>query len=92
MLRKIFTLKHTVLGIIFLLLDVMVYASLDLILCVYDAYYTKSKGPYWSLESMTSTQKITYIGLNFWHLVNLFALGFLVYKVIGFVRANLEES
>jgi hypothetical protein len=47
----------------------------------YDDFYDESEGEYWSLGSMTMSEKATYIGLNVWHLVNLVALGFIIYRI-----------
>jgi large-conductance mechanosensitive channel len=54
----------------------------------YDDFYDESKGPYWSLESMTNTEKITYIGLNVWHVINFVAIGIVIYRIIKLVKSR----
>ena len=44
--------------------DLFVYIVLGLLLMGYDDNYDSSKGEYWSLESMDSTEKIIYFALQ----------------------------
>jgi hypothetical protein len=48
----------------------------------YDDFYDESEGEYWSLSSMTMSEKATHIGLNVWHVVNFIALGYVIYKIV----------
>ena len=67
-------------------LDLIVYLILAMLLMQYDDFYDESKGAYWSLESMDFGQKINYIGLNLWHLINLILIGYLIYRFIRKLR------
>ena len=84
--EKIFKFKNVAFGIGFILIDLVVYVILGLLLMNYDDFYDESKGPYWSLESMTTTQKITYIGLNVWHVVNVIIIGYVIYRIVKALR------
>jgi len=79
MAKKIFTFKNIALGIGLIIIDLVVYIVLGLLLMNYDDFYDESKGVYWSLESMTASQKAIYIGLNIWHIVNILIIGYLIY-------------
>lgn len=71
--------KHIAVGTGIVIIDLSVYVILGLLLMNYDDFYTESKGEYWSLASMTMTEKITYIGLNTWHVINIIGIGYFVY-------------
>ncbi|AIM61179.1 hypothetical protein IZU89_12185 [Cellulophaga lytica] len=92
--KKIFTIKNIAIGIALVIFDLAIYIVLGLLLMNYDDFYDESKGEYWSLESMTASQKVTYIGLNIWHIVNILIIGYLIYRIIKFVRNNnvLQQS
>lgn len=62
--------------------DLGVYILFGLMLMNYDDFYDESKGEYWSFESMTAFDKGALIGLNLWHVVNLVAVGYLLYWLI----------
>lgn len=85
-MSKLLTTKNLLIGIGIILLDLVVYMILGLLLMSYDDFYDESKGEYWSLESMTFWQKVNYIGLNIWHLVNLILMAFVIFKLVLFVK------
>lgn len=63
--------KKIIFGIIIIVVDLLVYILLGLLLMNYDDFYDESKGEYWSLASMTTSQKITYICYNLWIFLNI---------------------
>ncbi|PRP67149.1 hypothetical protein BST86_08585 [Nonlabens agnitus] len=73
--------KHIMLGIGIVIIDLTVYILLGLLLMNYDDFYTESEGEYWSLASMTTTEKITYIGLNAWHVINILGIVYIIYRL-----------
>lgn len=79
-------LKHIAIGLGIIIFDLAVYITLGLLLMNYDDFYTESEGEYWSLESMTLSEKATYIGLNLWNVLNLVLLAYLVYRIIKTIR------
>ncbi len=86
MTKKIFSLKNILLGVGFIIIDLSVYVFLGLLLMNYDDFYDESKGPYWSLESMTTFQKLNYLGVYVWHIVNILIIGYVIYRVIKALR------
>ena len=74
--------KYIVLWTILILFDLGVYVVFGLFLMKYDDFYDESKGEYWSLASMTFSEKVPYIGINIWNFINLIAIGYLVYRWI----------
>ena len=84
--------KHIILGIALVLFDLMVYLTLSLLLMGYDDFYTESKGAYWSLASMTFSEKTTYIGLNLWNVINLLAVAYLVFQIIKWVVLKTDPD
>ena len=90
--KKIFTFKNIAIGIGLIVFDLAVYVVLGLMLMNYDDFYDESKGEYWSLESMTASQKATYIGLNIWHIINIIIVGYLIYRIIKIVRNNVLQQ
>ena len=89
-MKKLFSLKNISIGIGLTITDLAVYIFLGLMLMSYDDFYDESKGAYFSLESMTFWQKINYISLNLWHLINLIFIGFLVYKIVKYSIKNVK--
>jgi len=89
-MKKLFSLKNISIGIGLIITDLAVYVFLGLMLMSYDDFYDESKGAYFSLESMTFWQKINYISLNLWHLINLIFIGFLVYKIVKYSIKNVK--
>ena len=51
--------------------DLFVYIVLGLLLMGYDDNYDSSKGEYWSLASIKSTEKIIYFALQTWNIINI---------------------
>ncbi len=75
-----------------IIFDLAVYIVLSMLLMNYDDFYDESEGEYWSLGSMTMSEKATYIGLNVWHLVNLLAIGYIIYRHAKKFRKNTPGS
>ncbi|WP_298481402.1 hypothetical protein [uncultured Maribacter sp.] len=90
--KKIFTLKNIALGIGFVLVDLAIYVVLGLLLMDYDDFYDESEGAYWSLESMTTSQKTTYIGLNIWHVINVIIIGYVIYRIVRSWKNNVLQQ
>ncbi len=67
--------------LIFLLLDLIIYIFLRLIILNYEDFYDESKGEYFSLESMTTIEKIGYIGWYIWILINIFLAIYLIMRL-----------
>jgi hypothetical protein len=80
--------KHIVLGLGIVIIDLAVYILLGLLLLNYDDFYTESEGEYWSLMSMTTTQKITFIGLNAWHVINVLGFAYIIYRLARKLRKH----
>lgn len=74
--------KHIMIGIGVVIFDLAVYVLLGLLLMNYDDFQTEVNGEYWSLAKMTTTEKITYIGLNAWHVINLLGIVYTLYSLI----------
>ena len=81
-------LKVILISATFIILDLAVYVILGLLLMNYDDFYEESKGEYWSLSSMTMSEKATYIRLNVWHIVNLMAAAYIIFRIIKKYRAD----
>lgn len=81
-MKKIFSFKNILIGIVLIIFDSAVYIFLALMLMNYEDFYDESKGAYFSLESMTFWQKVNYISLNIWYLINIIFIVFLIYKIV----------
>lgn len=77
-------IKKIVLAVFVILIDIAVYIILGILLMDYTDFYDESKGAYWSLESMTLQQKITYILFNCWIVLNALIGIYLIYKIIKY--------
>lgn len=58
----------------------------------YDDFYDESKGEYWSLGSMTTPEKLTYVGLHIWNIINLIVIGYIVYRIVKRIKRHVTES
>ena len=85
-MKRLFTIKNILIAVGIILFDLIVYIFLGLMLMNYDDFYDESKGEYWSLESMDFWQKVNYIGLNVWHLINLIAIVILIYGIVKEIK------
>lgn len=85
-MKKLFTLKNILIAIGLIVFDLVVYLFLGVMLMGYDDTYEESKGEYWSLASMTFWQKVNYISLYLWYLVNIIFIIFLIYKMLNKIK------
>lgn len=85
-MKKIITLKNILIVIDIIIIDISVYVFFGLMLMNYEDFYNESKGAFWSLESMTLTEKFYYIGFEIWNVLNLIAIGYLIYRIIKRIR------
>lgn len=89
---KLFTIKNVFIGIGIILFDFAVYIFFGLLLMNYDDYYDESKGEYLSLESMSASHKLTYFGLQFWNLVNIALIIYVIYRIIKEIKKNALQQ
>ncbi len=61
--------------------DIFIFLILGLLLMGYDDNYDSSKGEYWSLASMNTTEKIIYICYNAWIILNIIVLAYIGRKI-----------
>ncbi|GJM36557.1 MAG: hypothetical protein DHS20C18_55580 [Saprospiraceae bacterium] len=80
--------KHIAIGIGVIIADLIVYIILGLLLMNYDDFYEESKGEYWSLASMTTTEKATYIGFEVWNVINCIGIGYLAYLLTRKIKST----
>lgn len=66
--------------------DIFIFFILSLLLMGYDDNYDSSKGEYWSLVSMNTTEKILYISYNLWILLNIIAIIYIGKKVYKWLK------
>ncbi len=89
-MKKIFTIKNIILGILFILIDLVVYIFLGILMMDYDDTY---KGPienYNSLETMNIFQKTVFIGMSIWNIINILVVIFIIYKVYKYFTTDKQ--
>jgi len=74
MVNSQFGIKYILIWLAIIIFDILVFIILGLLLMNYDDFYDSSKGDYWSLVSMNSTEKIIYICYNAWIVLNIIGL------------------
>lgn len=82
-------LKTISISVLILLLDISVYIFLGLLLMSYDDFYDESKGEYWSWASMNTAEQLTVVGLNFWHLINIIVVSYIIYPTFKLIKSRL---
>lgn len=80
--KTIFSIRNILIGTVIIIIDLAIYLFLGVMLMDYDDFYDESKGAYFSLESMTTAQKINYIGFNIWGIINLIVICYIIYRLI----------
>ncbi|QTD37011.1 hypothetical protein JL193_12880 [Polaribacter batillariae] len=91
-MKKIFTIKNIILGVLFIIFDIIIYLIIGLKLLIYEDFYDKISGPYWSLESMTISEKIAYIGFCAWWVLNILLVIFIGYKIFKtFQKSTIKQ-
>ena len=68
--------------------DLFIFIILGLLLMGYDDSYDSSKGEYWSLASMNTTEKIIYICSNAWIILNIIGLVYIGRKIYRKTKKN----
>lgn len=91
-MKKIFTIKNIILGILFILIDLIIFIIIGFIIMTYEDFYDENLGSYWSLGSMTTTQKIAYIGFYVWWVLNILLLIFIGYKICKFFLNSTNKQ
>lgn len=81
-MKKLFTVKNIILGILFILVDFVIYVFLGLMMLQYEDFYDESKDAYWSLQSMTTGQKFAYISYYILIILNWILVGYIIYKLL----------
>lgn len=72
---------HIVFWLVVIAADFFIYLFLGILLMGYDDNYDSSKGEYWSLASMNSTEKIIYFCYNGWIVLNIIAFAYLAWRI-----------
>jgi len=80
-MKYIIMFKYLFAFIVLVLLDIGIFILFGLALMSYDDFYDETKGAYWSLESMTLSEQLIYIGFNVWLGINVLVLFILTYKI-----------
>jgi hypothetical protein len=68
--------------------DLFIYVVLGLFFMSYEDFYDESKGPYLSLKSMTTKEKLIYFAINLWYLVNIILIVWTGYKIYKWFKKN----
>lgn len=87
-LIKQLTLKRIVFGISLILFDITIYIFFGLLLMNYDDFYEKSKGEHWCLESMSTVDRLISLGLQFWNLINIAFIIYVIFRIVTRIRKS----
>jgi hypothetical protein len=81
MIQKKNRFKSILLWLMIIAIDLFIFLIIGLLLMGYDDHYDSSKGEYWSLASMNTTEKIIYFFYNAWTFLNMVALIYIGFKI-----------
>lgn len=81
-----FKLKNIIIAFGLLIIDLAIYLFLGLMMMGYEDFYDESKGPWYSLESMTTEQKFYYISLEIWNVLNLLIIAYFLYRLFRIIK------
>jgi len=85
-------LKHIIITLLLLFVDLVVYIFLGIAMMRYDDFYDESKGPYFSWESMDMTDKIIFGSFQTWNLINLGVVVFFIFWLIKTIKTHYNKS
>ncbi|MEM1321126.1 MAG: hypothetical protein AAGG75_12805 [Bacteroidota bacterium] len=88
MRTKLFSLKNILIAVLLLILDFGIYIFLGLVILNYEDFYEESEGPYFSLKSMTLGEQAAYIGFHIWIVINIAALGYLLFRIVKYLMTR----
>jgi magnesium-transporting ATPase (P-type) len=89
-MKKIVAIKNKILGIVFILIDLVVYLFLGVAMIDYDDKCEEVRKKYNSLETMNTFQKSIFVTMNIWNIINIILLIFIIYKVYLYFRLNKQ--
>jgi len=69
-----------------ILADLLVYIFLGTLFMGYEDFYDESEGPWMSLQSMTTREKVIYFAIDIWYIVNILLILWLTYRAIKWYR------
>jgi hypothetical protein len=84
--------KIILISVLVILFDLATYVILGLMMMNYDDFYDPSKGEYGSWASMTPKDQIVIVSLNVWNIINLIAIGYLLYKLYLTIKKRRQVS
>ncbi|SHG15556.1 hypothetical protein SAMN05443663_10243 [Flavobacterium defluvii] len=67
--------------VLFIFLDLAVFIFCGIFIMGYDDFYNESQGEYFSFSSMKTEYKIVWGFYNFWIVLNILLLIYIIYKV-----------
>ena len=91
-MKKVFTIKNILITIVVLLVDFATYIYFGLMILSYEDFYDESKGPYWSLGSMTGIQQFAYIGQHILIGLNWLLLGWIGYRIVKYFMKSRNKQ
>ncbi len=77
---------------VIIIADFGIFTILGLFLMGYDDHYNSSKGEYWSLASMNTTEKILYICYNTWIILNIIGLICIFIYLVQKIYKQVKKS
>ena len=86
MAKKTFRLLDFMYLVAIIMFDIAVYIVLGLLLMGYDDTYDSTKGEYLSFGSMNNQEKVFYIAINLWNILNIVGVIYLVSRIIRRVK------
>lgn len=85
-------IKNILIWLAIIAVDIFVFIALGLLLMNYDDFYESSKGEYWSLASMNSTEKVIYICYNAWIVLNIIGLLYIGQRIYRKTRKTKKYA
>lgn len=87
-MKEIFSLRNISIAIGVIVIDLAIYIFLGIMLMGYDDFYDENKGEYFSLESMNFWQKVNYISLELWNVINIILIAILLYRLVLILKSK----
>lgn len=88
--KGLFSEKKILVSILFIIADLTIYLLLGLLMMQYDDFYDETKGGYWSWDSMSSFDRMVFVSLQFWNIINILIVLYLAYRGYKYFKLKNE--
>jgi len=81
-------IKRILIIVLIILVDLAIYFLLTLTMINYEDSYIPEEGPWYSLESMSIQEMLTWFAYQAWLIINVAVIAYLIYRWIKRIKSS----